>query len=835
MVKCQKTKIVLLSLWTEMKGLFIIGGMKIMSAPYNHKAVEKKWKEKWSANPVNPKTDGTGKQKEKYYCLDMFPYPSGNGLHVGHWRGYVISDVWSRYKLQQGYYIVHPMGWDAFGLPAENYAIKMGVHPAKSTAENVANIKRQIDEISALYDWDMEVNTTDPEFYKWTQWIFVKMFKAGLAYEKEFPINWCPSCKTGLANEEVVNGKCERCGTEVTKKNLRQWMLKITAYADRLLNDLDKLDWPEKVKKMQSDWIGKSHGAEVEFTVENTEKKITVYTTRPDTLYGATFMVLAPEHEMAKELANDETREAVEDYIFKASMKSSVDRLQDKEKTGVFTGSYAVNPINGAKVPIWLSDYVLADYGTGAIMCVPAHDDRDFEFAKKFDIPIIEVISPDGEEHDLEEAYTGSGIMVHSGEWTGMKSDEIKEKAPFIMEERGIGRATTNFKLRDWVFSRQRYWGEPIPIIHCPDCGAVPVPEDELPLRLPEVDSYEPTGTGESPLAGIDEWVNTTCPVCGKPAKRETNTMPQWAGSSWYFLRYVDNHNSEELVSREKADAMLPVDMYIGGVEHAVLHLLYSRFYTKFLCDIGVVDFDEPFKKLFNQGMITGKNGIKMSKSKGNVVSPDDLVRDYGCDSLRMYELFVGPPELDAEWDDRGIDGVYRFLNRVWKLVMDGKDKDIKATKEMVKNRHKLIYDITTRLENFSLNTVISAFMEYTNKFTEIAKKEGGIDKETLEAVTVLLSPFAPHIAEEFWEALGHTETVFNAGWPSYDKEKMKDDEKEIAVQINGKTKAVITLPADVSKDDAITAGKEAIASKLTGTILKEIYVPGRIINIVQK
>ncbi len=545
-----------------------------MPTPYNHKAIEKKWRAHWEEHPVNVQEDERGKH-EKYYCLDMFPYPSGNGLHVGHWRGYVISDVWSRYKLLQGYYIIHPMGWDAFGLPAENYAIKMGVHPAKSTAENVKNIKRQINEIAALYDWDREVNTTDPNFYKWTQWIFVKMFKAGLAYEKEFPINWCPSCKTGLANEEVVNGKCERCGTEVTKKNLRQWMLKITKYAERLLNDLDKLDWPEKVKKMQTDWIGKSYGAEVEFPVDGRDEKITVYTTRPDTLYGATFMVLAPEHALAKELATDETREAVEKYIYDASMKSNVDRLQDKEKTGVFTGSYAINPINGAKVPIWLSDYVLADYGTGAIMCVPAHDDRDFAFATKFNIPIIQVIAKDGKEiENMTEAYTeASGTMINSGEWNGMESAVLKKEAPVMIEERGIGRKTVNYKLRDWVFSRQRYWGEPIPIVHCPDCGAVPVPEDQLPLTLPDVESYEPTGTGESPLAAIDSWVNTTCPVCGKPAKRETNTMPQWAGSSWYFLRYVDPHNDKELVSREKADAMLPVDMYIGGVEHAVLHL----------------------------------------------------------------------------------------------------------------------------------------------------------------------------------------------------------------------------------------------------------------------
>ena len=663
------------------------------------------------------------------------------------------------------------------------------------------------------------------------------MFKEGLAYEKEFPINWCPSCKTGLANEEVVNGKCERCGTEVTKKNLRQWMLRITKYADRLLNDLDKLDWPEKVKKMQAEWIGKSYGAEVEFPVEGRDEKITVYTTRPDTLHGATFMVLAPEHALAASLATEETKEAVEKYIYDSSMKSNVDRLQDKEKTGVFTGSYAINPLNGAKTPIWLSDYVLADYGTGAIMCVPAHDDRDFEFATKFNIPIIQVIAKDGVEiENMTEAYTeAAGTMINSGDWNGMESAVLKKEAPHIIEKMGIGKATVNFKLRDWVFSRQRYWGEPIPIVHCETCGAVPVPEDQLPLTLPEVDSYEPTGTGESPLAGIESWVNTTCPVCGKPAKRETNTMPQWAGSSWYFLRYVDSKNSEELVSKEKAQELLPVDMYIGGVEHAVLHLLYSRFYTKFLYDIGVVDFEEPFTKLFNQGMITGKNGIKMSKSKGNVVSPDDLVRDYGCDSLRMYELFVGPPELDAEWDDRGIDGVYRFLNRVWNLVLDSKDKNVAATKEMIKIRNKMVYDITNRLESFSLNTVISGFMEYNNKLMEIAKKEGGVDVETLSTLAVLLAPFAPHMAEELWQQLGHEGTVFNAGWPTYDEAAMKDDEIEVAVQINGKTKVVITVPADVSKDDAIAAGKEAIADKLTGTIVKEIYVPGRIINIVQK
>ena len=804
-----------------------------MATPYNHKEIEKKWRHNWDVNPIN-----ADKTKPKYYCLDMFPYPSGSGLHVGHWRGYVISDVWSRYKMLHGYHIIHPMGWDAFGLPAENYAIKMKTHPSISTAANIKNIKRQINEIAALYDWDMEVNTTDPNFYKWTQWIFVQMFKKGLAYQKQMPINWCPSCKTGLANEEVVNGCCERCGAEVTKKNLNQWMLKITAYADRLLADLDKLDWPEKVKKMQSDWIGKSYGAEVDFKVENTEDVITVYTTRPDTLHGATFMVLAPEHEKALGLATPEQKAAVEEYIQMAANKSSVDRLQGKEKTGVFTGSYAINPLNGAKVPIWLSDYVLADYGTGAIMCVPAHDDRDFEFAKKFDIPIIQVIAKDGKEiENMTEAYTEAvGTMINSGEWNGMESSVLKKEAPHIIEEKGFGKATVNYKLRDWVFSRQRYWGEPIPIIHCPDCGPVPVPEDQLPLLLPDVESYEPTGTGESPLAAIDEWVNTTCPCCGKPAKRETNTMPKREGSSWYFLRYVDNKNDKELVSKQKAHDNLPVDMYIGGVEHAVLHLLYSRFYTKFLYDIGVVDFEEPFKKLFNQGMITGKNGIKMSKSKGNVVSPDDLVRDYGCDSLRLYEMFVGPPELDSEWDERGIDGVYRFITKFWKLATDSIEKDVKATKEMIKIRHQMVHTITKRLEDFSLNTVVSGFMEYNNKLNEIAKREGGVDKETIQTFTTLIAPFAPHIAEELWEKLGNTGSVFeNNSWPEADEELMKDDEIKIPVQINGKTKEVIEVPADISKEDAIAAGKEAIADKINGNIVKEIYVPGRIINLVVK
>ena len=803
-------------------------------ARYNHAAVEKKWQEFREKNPINPKDE----KKEKYYCLDMFPYPSGSGLHVGHWRGYVISDAWSRYQVIKGKYVIHPMGWDAFGLPAENYAIKMGIHPSITTKKNVENIERQLQQINAIYDWDMEVNTTDPSFYKWTQWIFVKMFEKGLAYEKEFPINWCPSCKTGLANEEVVDGKCERCGTAVTKKNLRQWMLKITEYADRLLDDLQELDWPEKVKKMQAEWIGRSYGAEVDFALEGREDKITVFTTRPDTLYGATFLVLAPEHPMVQKICTDAQREKVEAYISMAANKSNVERMavNDKDKTGEFTGAYAINPLNGEKCAIWISDYVLADHGTGAIMCVPAHDARDFAFAKKFDLPIVQVISKDGKEEVLEEAYTeASGIMINSGEWNGRESSELKVEAANEVEKRGFGRKTVSFKLRDWVFSRQRYWGEPIPIVHCEKCGNVAVPVEELPLKLPEVENYEPTGTGESPLAGITDWVNCTCPKCGGPAKRETNTMPQWAGSSWYFLRYVDNHDDKALVSREKADKYLPVDMYIGGVEHAVLHLLYSRFWTKFLYDIGVVGFKEPFVKLFNQGMILGQNGIKMSKSMGNVVSPDDLVRDYGCDALRLYELFVGPPELDAEWDDRGIDGVYRFLNRFFNLVEESKDKNISPTKEMIRVRHNLIHDIQLRFDSFNLNTVVSGFMEYNNSLLDLAKKEGGVDLETLRTFSVLLAPFAPHIAEECYHLAKGEGSVFAAGWPEYDDKAMEADEIKLPLQVNGKVKAVIEVPKDLSKEEILAKAKECLGDKLGGTLVKEVYIPGKIVNFVVK
>ena len=799
--------------------------------PFDHTKIEPKWQKYWDENRTF-KTDCYDDSKPKYYCMDMFPYPSGNGLHVGHPEGYTATDIVSRMKRMQGYNVLHPMGFDSFGLPAEQFAIQTGHHPAEFTKKNIDVFRKQIKSLGFSYDWDREIATSDPEYYKWTQWIFTKLYDQGLAYIDEIPVNWCPELKAVLANEEVIDGKSERGGYPVIRKPMRQWVLKITEYAERLLADLDDLDWPEATKQMQRNWIGKSIGANVDFKIDGTNKVFTVFTTRCDTLFGATYCVMAPEHPYVEEITTEAQKADVEAYKESCASKSDLERTElNKDKTGVFTGAYAINPVNGKKIPIWISDYVLASYGTGAIMAVPAHDDRDYEFAKKFGIEIIPVLEGGNIE---EEAYTEDGVHINSEWLNGLGKQEAIDKMVDWLQEHHCGQKKVSYKLRDWLFSRQRYWGEPIPIVHCPDCGAVPVPEEELPLTLPEVEKYEPTGTGESPLADIEDWVNCKCPVCGKDAKRETNTMPQWAGSSWYFLRYIDNKNNEELVSREKADKYLPVDMYIGGVEHAVLHLLYSRFYTKFLCDIGVIDFDEPFHKLFNQGMITGKNGIKMSKSKGNVVSPDDLVRDYGCDSLRMYELFVGPPELDAEWDESGIDGVHRFLTRFYKLIMDQKDKGVEADKELLKVRHKLIYDITTRLNNFSLNTVVSGFMEYTNTLTAMAKKSG-VDKETLETAIVLLAPFAPHIAEELWEAMGHEDSVFAQTWPTYDEEAMKEDEVEIVVQINGKVKGKLVIGAEEDKDSVLAKAKEVLGDKLNGNIVKEIYVPGRIVNIVQK
>lgn len=784
---------------------------------YDFAAIEKKWRNFWAENKKSK--DDT---KPKFYCLDMFPYPSASGLHVGHWRGYVLSDVLCRYKILQGFDILHPMGWDAFGLPAENYAIKMKTHPSISTNESINNVRRQLKEISSVYDWDREINTTDPNYYKWTQWIFLQMFKKGLAYEKEMPLNWCPNCKAVLANEEASGGTCDRCGSPVTKKMLRQWMLKITDYSERLLDDLKLLDWPQKVKKMQADWIGKSFGASVIFKTAEDNLEIEVFTTRPDTLYGSTFLVLAPEHKLIDKLTTAQQKNQVEQYLKMAGAKSYVDRMADKDKTGVFTGKFAINPLTNKKIPIWISDYVLADYGTGAIMCVPAHDDRDLQFAQKFDLPIITVIEND--------------VMINSQEFDGMNCETAKEKIIDKIEKLGIGKRTVNYKLRDWIFSRQRYWGEPIPIIHCPDCGLVPVDEKDLPVLLPNVENYQPTETGESPLAAIEDWVNVKCPRCGKDAKRETNTMPQWAGSSWYFLRYADPHNDSCLADPKLLKKWLPVDYYVGGIEHAVLHLLYARFYTKFLYDIGVVDFQEPFLKLFNQGMIN-KNKTKMSKSKGNVVSPDDLVKKYGCDSLRLYELFVGPPEIDCEWNDSGIDGVFRFLNKFWNFVCQYKNKIIAApTKKLTILRNKMIFEITNRIENLSLNTVVSGFMEFLNNLSELCKNENGIDSQTLSSFIIMLSPFAPHICEELWQMIGNNKSVFEESWPICDKNNMQDETINIALQVNGKLRGNINVDVNLPQDKIIELAKENLKSRLDGKeIIKQIYVPKKIINFVVK
>ncbi|WP_206832112.1 leucine--tRNA ligase [Alicyclobacillus fructus] len=799
---------------------------------YHPQQIEQKWKARWREQNAH-KADGKS-GKPKYYCLDMFPYPSGSGLHVGHWRGYTISDVWSRYKKLHGYEILHPMGWDAFGLPAENYAIQNGIHPRIATEQNIANFKRQLEEIGAMYDWDREVNTTDPSFYKWTQYFFVKMFERGLAYRKKMPINWCPSCKTGLANEEVVDGCCERCGAPVTRREMEQWMLRITEYADRLLNDLDKLDWPEHVKRMQRAWIGRSEGARIRFRLVDHDAEIEVFSTRPDTIFGATYMVLAPEHPLVAEITAPERKAEVEAYVEQALRKSNIERqVVDKTKTGVFTGAYVQHPLMDKRLPVWIADYVLMDYGTGAIMAVPAHDDRDYEFAKQFGLEIVEVVRP--REGAAELPFTGDGVLVHSGPLDGLSVEEAKKRAIELMAEKGQAEPAVSYRLRDWVFARQRYWGEPIPIVYCAQCGTVPVPEDQLPVLLPDVERYEPTGTGESPLAAIESFVNTTCPKCGGPAKRETDTMPQWAGSCWYFLRYADPHNDKEPFSREAVNYWLPVDMYIGGVEHAVLHLLYSRFYVKFIYDLGLIDFDEPFKRLFTQGMIT-LNGAKMSKSKGNVVNPDDIIARHGVDALRMYEMFVGPPEEEAEWSTNGLEGVARFLGRVYRLYAQHVDKLVPERPSLTRLRHRFVATLTERMESFRLNTAVSAFMEYVNQLQQEAKD--GLDRATLETLAIAISPFTPHLGEELWEMLGHKESVFEQSWPTYDEAWLRDDEVEIAVQVNGRVRGRLTVPADIAAEDAIARAKglPEIAEWIEGKqVVKEVFVPGRIVNLVVK
>ena len=802
-----------------------------MSVPYNHKAIEKKWQKIWDDNQAFAATNDYS--KPKYYALVEFPYPSGQGLHVGHPRPYTALDIVARKRRMQGYNVLYPMGWDAFGLPTENYAIKNKIHPKIVTANNVARFKEQLKSLGYSFDWDREVNTTDPEYYKWTQWIFLKLFKAGLAYKSEMPINWCTSCKVGLANEEVVNGVCERCGAPVVRKVKSQWMLKITEYADKLLEGLNDVDYIERVKVSQKNWIGKSQGAEVDFALAGKEDKLRVYTTRPDTLFGATYMVVSPEHPMLEKYKDEiKNMEAIRAYQEQAARKSDFERSElAKDKTGVqIEWLCAVNPVNGKEIPIWVSDYVLMSYGTGAIMAVPAHDTRDWEFAKKFNLPIIEVVA--GGKNVQEEAFTdvATGKMINSGFLDGMEVAEAKKAIIAWLEEKNLGTGKTNFKLRDWVFSRQRYWGEPIPIVHCDKCGYVALPESELPLELPEVDSYMPTDNGESPLAAMTDWVNTTCPCCGGPAKRETDTMPQWAGSSWYFLRYTDPHNTEALASPEALKYWLPVDWYNGGMEHTTLHLLYSRFWHKFLYDNQAVPCPEPYQKRTSHGMILGENGEKMSKSRGNVVNPDDIVNDYGADTLRTYEMFIGAFDLSASWSENGVKGCRRFLERVWKLqdiLVDGDE----YTKDFETKMHQTIKKVSNDFENLKYNTAIAALMALLNDFA----KKGSITKKEYETFLVLLNPVAPHITEEIWNTCGYEGYVYNHAWPEYDEAKTVENTIEMAVQINGKTRGVVALPVDVDKETAIAKAKEVVADKLTGNIIKEIYVPKKIINIVMK
>lgn len=802
-----------------------------MSEPYNHRAIEQKWQNVWDEEKAFAATDDYS--KPKYYALVEFPYPSGQGLHVGHPRPYTALDIVARKRRMQGYNVLYPMGWDAFGLPTENYAIKNKIHPKIVTENNVKRFKGQLHALGYSFDWDREINTTDVDYYKWTQWIFLKLFEAGLAYKTEMPINWCTSCKVGLANEEVVNGVCERCGAPVVRKVKSQWMLKITEYAQKLLDGLEDVDFIERVKVSQKNWIGKSQGAEVDFAIAGKEDKLTVYTTRPDTLFGATYMVISPEHPMI-ETYKDEIKnlQAVKDYQEQASRKSDFERSElAKEKTGVaLEGLKAVNPVNGCEIPIWVSDYVLMSYGTGAIMAVPAHDTRDWEFAKKFGLPIIEVVA--GGENVQEAAFTdvATGRLVNSDFLNGLEVAEAKKKIISFLEEKKIGTGKTNFKLRDWVFSRQRYWGEPIPVVHCETCGYVALPESQLPLELPEVESYMPTDNGESPLAAMTDWVNTTCPCCGGPAKRETDTMPQWAGSSWYFLRYTDPHNTEALASPEALKYWLPVDWYNGGMEHTTLHLLYSRFWHRFLYDQKEVPVPEPYQKRTSHGMILGENGEKMSKSRGNVVNPDDIVTDYGADTLRTYEMFIGAFELSASWSENGVKGCRRFLERVWKLLDIVTEGDAYSSDFEIK-MHQTIKKVSSDYENLKYNTAIAAMMALLNDFV----KKGSITRGEYRTFLILLNPVAPHITEELWSLCGFEGRLYAQSWPQYEEAKTVEDTVELAVQINGKTRAVVTLAKNVEKDAAIAAGKEAVKDKLTGTIVKEIYVPGRIINIVQK
>ena len=802
-----------------------------MAEMYNHHTVEKKWQKIWEEEKAFKVSEDYS--KPKFYALVEFPYPSGQGLHVGHPRPYTALDIVARKRRMQGYNVLYPMGWDAFGLPTENYAIKNKIHPRIVTENNVKHFKQQLHSLGYSFDWDREINTTDPQYYKWTQWIFLKLFKEGLAYKSEMPINWCTSCKVGLANEEVVNGVCERCGSPVVRKVKSQWMLKITDYAEKLLEGLEDVDYIERVKVSQKNWIGKSQGAEVEFQVAGKEEKLTVYTTRPDTLFGATYMVVSPEHPMLDKYKEDiKNWDAIQDYREQAAKKSDFERSElAKEKTGVaIDGLSAINPVNEKEIPIWVSDYVLMSYGTGAIMAVPAHDTRDWEFAKKFDLPIIEVVA--GGENVQEEAYTdvASGKLINSGFLDGLEVAEAKKKMIAFLEEKGIGKSKTNFKLRDWVFSRQRYWGEPIPIVKCEKCGYVPLPESELPLELPDVDSYMPTDNGESPLAAMTDWVNTTCPCCGGPAQRETDTMPQWAGSSWYYLRYTDPHNDKALASPEALKYWLPVDWYNGGMEHTTLHLLYSRFWHKFLYDQGVVPTPEPYQKRTSHGMILGSNGEKMSKSRGNVVNPDDIVQDYGADTLRTYEMFIGAFDLSASWSEEGVKGCRRFLERVWKLQDILTDEEGYSA-DLETKMHQTIKKVSSDFENLKYNTAIAAMMSLINEFY----KKNSITRGEYKTLLTLLNPVAPHITEELWQTAGFEGRLYQAAWPDFEEEKTIESVVEIGVQVNGKMRVTINVSKDETKENVINMAKEALGDKLTGNIVKEIYVPGRIVNIVVK
>lgn len=805
-----------------------------MAETYNHKVVEGKWQKVWDDNKAFAATDDYS--KPKYYALVEFPYPSGQGLHVGHPRPYTALDIVARKRRMQGYNVLYPMGWDAFGLPTENYAIKNKIHPKEVTKTNVARFKKQLHSLGYSFDWDREINTTDPEYYKWTQWIFLKLFKAGLAYKKEMPINWCTSCKVGLANEEVVNGVCERCGSEVVRKVKSEWMLKITDYADKLIEGLDGVDYIERVKVSQKNWIGRSTGAEVDFSVKGKEDKLRIYTTRCDTLFGVTYMVVSPEHPILDKYKDEIGNWSdIEAYREQAAKKSDFERSElAKDKTGVcIDGLTAINPVNGKEIPIYVSDYVLMSYGTGAIMAVPAHDDRDWEFAKKFGLPLIQVVAKDGEEVDINEAAftdVATGVLINSDFLNGLEVKDAKEKMIKFLEEKGIGQAKTNYKLRDWVFSRQRYWGEPIPIVHCDKCGYVPIDESQLPLLLPEVDSYMPTDNGESPLAAMTDWVNTTCPCCGGSAKRETDTMPQWAGSSWYFLRYTDPHNTEALASKEALKYWLPVDWYNGGMEHTTLHLLYSRFWHKFLYDQGVVPTPEPYQKRTSHGMILGENGEKMSKSRGNVVNPDDIVDVYGADTLRTYEMFIGAFDLAASWSEDGVKGCRRFLDRVWKL-QDSVTDEKGYSKDMETKMHQVIKKVSNDFENLKYNTAIAAMMALLNDFY----KKGSVTADEFKTLLILLNPVAPHITEELWSVKNYGGYVYQQTWPEFDEAKTVESTVEIAVQINGKTKATLAIGKEDPKDEVIAKAKEVIADKLTGNVIKEIYVPGRIVNIVMK